>query len=263
MLIIICVVLIVLLVGGGAAAYFLMQDKVVETTTPPPPAPPSGPPPPPPLKWVALSAPGKTWAVSNGNTRVRYGKDQSWIEKTWAAGNNYECNTDEFGSEPAPGSTCEIVEDDMKNVAEIQQTWVLMAADGSSFRLNGNARVRYGVGNRWIYKTIAAGEYMPGWITTDPAPGVVKSYFVDSRDVSKVVWAPYIDKLNWSIVANEGQTRSVTGSAPVKYGAAKSWIMKEIPMGGTFTCNSTYFGGDPIYGTSKNCMTTAPENIKY
>jgi len=67
----------------------------------------------------------------------------------------------------------------------------------------------------------------------------------------------------WTRIASEGQAFSVSGTQTVRYGAGSSWLTKSV--NGSGQCSNTFFGGDPIYGTRKECQlagtTNAPSAI--
>jgi hypothetical protein len=65
--------------------------------------------------------------------------------------------------------------------------------------------------------------------------------------------------VTWTKIASEGQSFSVSGTQTVRYGAGSSWLTKSVT--GSGQCTNGFFGGDPIYGTVKQCQvagTTAP-----
>lgn len=59
----------------------------------------------------------------------------------------------------------------------------------------------------------------------------------------------------WTTLASEGQSFVVNGSQTVRFGAGSSWLTKSV--NGTGQCTRTFFGGDPIYGTVKQCQVAA------
>ena len=56
----------------------------------------------------------------------------------------------------------------------------------------------------------------------------------------------------WTKIAAEGQSFAVSGTQTVRYGAKSSWLEKTVSGGGR--CTSSFFSGDPIYGTRKECQ---------
>ncbi len=56
----------------------------------------------------------------------------------------------------------------------------------------------------------------------------------------------------WTKIASEGQAFSVSGTQTVRYGAGSSWLTKSVSGGGQ--CTNSFFSGDPIYGTAKQCQ---------
>lgn len=62
-------------------------------------------------------------------------------------------------------------------------------------------------------------------------------------------------------VAGEGGSFTVTAGQTVRYGADTRWFEKTFTSAGTYSCNSTEFGGDPAYGTGKTCQLVTPGSI--
>lgn len=117
--------------------------------------------------------------------------------------------------------------------------WRSIAQEGSSFTLSTPGWVRFGASAgwhlRWIDSTQPQACDNPSF-GGDPAPGIVKSCQVTDT---------------WRTVAQEGQALTVDWPTTVRYGAGTAWYSKTVT--GSITCNSTDFGGDPIYGTVKHC----------
>jgi uncharacterized protein (DUF1800 family) len=59
-----------------------------------------------------------------------------------------------------------------------------------------------------------------------------------------------------SKIANEGEGFTVTGTGTVRYGAGTMFVEKSVSGAGT--CNTTFFGSDPIVGTVKACYLFTP-----
>ena len=58
------------------------------------------------------------------------------------------------------------------------------------------------------------------------------------------------DDEHWEYIAPEGGSYTFTESATIRYGADTRWRTKTVSAG-TYTLNSSFFGGDPAVGTSK------------
>ncbi|WP_424949836.1 NPCBM/NEW2 domain-containing protein [Deinococcus sp.] len=67
---------------------------------------------------------------------------------------------------------------------------------------------------------------------------------------------------NWTSIASEWQTFTLTTASTVRYGVGTAWIQKDLAAG-TYTCSNALFG-DPAYGYAKHCEvsgTTAWSNL--
>ena len=56
---------------------------------------------------------------------------------------------------------------------------------------------------------------------------------------------------NWTWIANESRSFSVSGTQTVRYGAGSSWISRSVT--GSGVCSNAFFGPDPAYGVVKHC----------
>jgi uncharacterized protein (DUF1800 family) len=57
-------------------------------------------------------------------------------------------------------------------------------------------------------------------------------------------------------IADEGGTFTVTGTGTVRYGAGMTFVERSVSGAGT--CNTGFFGSDPIVGTVKSCFLFMP-----
>ena len=56
---------------------------------------------------------------------------------------------------------------------------------------------------------------------------------------------------SWGRIATENQTFALTAPTAVRYGKGNVWVTKTVS--GQVFCTNTFFGGDPILGTVKEC----------
>lgn len=59
-----------------------------------------------------------------------------------------------------------------------------------------------------------------------------------------------------TLIANEGESFTVTGTGTVRYGAGTRFVEKSVTGAGQ--CTSAFFGSDPAVGTVKTCSLFAP-----
>ncbi|MBW8828404.1 MAG: Ig-like domain repeat protein [Burkholderiales bacterium] len=125
------------------------------------------------------------------------------------------------------------------------QTWTKIASEGASFSVSGTQTVRYGAGSSWIQKTVSdSGTCTNAYFGSDPAFGTIKECDVLNS-------ASSTPSQTWTKIASEGASFSVSGTQTVRYGAGSTWIQQTVS--GSGTCTNTYFGSDPVFGTTKEC----------
>ena len=132
--------------------------------------------------------------------------------------------------------------------------WVYCGKDYDTCTLSdGSYNVKYGKDDTWIYKSFN-GTFVcqpTSFDNTDPLPGVVKGCYYQVASTSNNSGNSSSNG-DWKYCIGEGGSYTLpSGSHEVKYGLEDSWYYKTLS--GTFTCNSTTFGGDPIYGKAKEC----------
>ncbi len=123
--------------------------------------------------------------------------------------------------------------------------WTTIATEGQHFSVTGTQTVRFGSGTAWVTKTVTdGGDCTNAAFGNDPAYGVVKSCQVAVDSAS-----------GWVTIAAEGSTFPVAGTQTVRYGAAASWITRQVS--GNVDCSNAGFGSDPAYGVVKQCQLPA------
>jgi subtilisin family serine protease len=122
--------------------------------------------------WTQVAVEGKTYPVS-GVQKFRYGANGAWVEKTLTSG-TLECTNTFFGRDPLRGvvKACEVD----SNAPPPPQTWTKVAAEGQSYTLTGQQKVRYGAGSNWVESTLSGTiQCTNAFFGRDPIVGVVKS----------------------------------------------------------------------------------------
>lgn len=143
--------------------------------------------------------------------------------------------------------------------------WTRIASEGQSFSVSGTQTVRYGAGSQWVTKTVSGtGQCTNAFFGEDPAYMTVKSCEVQTTapapspapapaPTPAPTPAPATD---WTRIASEGQSFTVSGTQTVRYGAGSQWIQKSVT--GTGQCTNAFFGEDPAYMTVKSCEVQPP-----
>ena len=122
--------------------------------------------------------------------------------------------------------------------ASADGTTTKIADEGQNFSVSGTQTVRYGSGSSWITRTVSGGgECTNAWFGNDPLFGVVKQCELVGSD--------------WTGIAVEGASFTVSGTQTVRYGSGTQWIVRTVSGGGV--CSNDAFGGDPLYGVVKVC----------
>lgn len=124
-------------------------------------------------------------------------------------------------------------------------TWTTIATEGQTFTVNGTQTVRYGYGTSWITLSVTGGGTCSNtFFGSDPLFGTVK--------ICQVAGGPTV---NWSTIATEGQSFTVTGTQTVRFGSEPNWISMSVT--GSGACTNAFFGSDPFFGTFKQCQVAA------
>ncbi|MBC7995121.1 MAG: PQQ-dependent sugar dehydrogenase [Rhizobacter sp.] len=134
-------------------------------------------------------------------------------------------------------------------------TWTRVAGEGQTFTLVGSRIVRYGEGTRWLQRTLSGTVACTNaTFGSDPAYGVAKSCQVQSTTPDPE--PP--PATQWTRIATEWQSFTVTGTRVVRYGAGTRWLQRSVT--GTGSCTNSFFGGDPAYGVAKACEVQTSSN---
>jgi hypothetical protein len=136
--------------------------------------------------------------------------------------------------------------------------WTQIAVENQSFSITGTQTVRYGTGTTWIEQTVTGtGLCSNGYFGRDPLYGIVKACEVASETSPPPPPPPPPEPSGeWTKIANEWETFTLTASQNVRYGAGTSWVTRAV-SGGTSRCDNTFFGRDPLYGVVKSCQVQA------
>jgi hypothetical protein len=132
---------------------------------------------PPPASNANLAVDGGSFTLSN-TQMIRYGKDSTWIAKSFNAG-THVCLPSSFdGRDPVPGvqKSCQVAPSG--TVATVNPNSANLAVDGGSFNLSATQTIRYGKDATWISKSFNAGRHVclpSSFDGRDPVPGVQKS----------------------------------------------------------------------------------------
>lgn len=207
-----------------------------------------------------------TLAVS---TPVRYGANDAWVYRTLVG--DVSCSNGVFG-DPLVNvvKRCEVQAGTPSNAAapagnttpanaSAASGWAFVANENESFTVAGTRTVRYGAGSTWIEKSVtSAGTCSNGFFGRDPLVGVVKRCETSSGTTAgtgtpgtSTTPTSASNASGWSFLANEGAGFSLAGVRTVRYGAASSWVQREVS--GNATCNNAFFGSDPLPGVVKRC----------
>jgi hypothetical protein len=109
------------------------------------------------------------------------------------------------------------------------------ANENGTCSFSGVAGVAYGANGAYNYKMATGSIACNNATFGDPIPGVAKS----------------CTYLTYTPCAGEGGTCTFSGVADVAYGANSSFFSRTAT--GSIGCNTTPFGGDPLFGTLKSC----------
>lgn len=128
-------------------------------------------------EWIACAGENQTCKVP-GTRMVRYGVGDQWSLKK--ATDRIQCNNDIFG-DPAPGrgKACYYRDTFRYDRDEDRRArWSRCADEGATCRFRGFRDIRYGVGDRWSYKSAKDGVACNNDEFGDPAPGKMKECFI-------------------------------------------------------------------------------------
>ena len=153
---------------------------------------------------------------------------------------------DHEGNVLAAGVIQNLSYDDDFTVAKFGTDWTFCAPEGGICAFTGTTEVRYGAIGSFVVKTLADGTACINDVFGDPIYGNVKE--CATRTTPRTT--------EWTFCANEGDTCAFTGPSAVRYGANGAFFFKTLTDG--TACTNDAFGGDPIYGTVKQCAIPSP-----
>ncbi|MBC7954707.1 MAG: PQQ-dependent sugar dehydrogenase [Cytophagales bacterium] len=140
---------------------------------------------------------------------------------------------------------------ELQFASAVEATWTKIADEGQSFVVSGTQTVRYGVGTRWVQRTLTnGGQCTNAFFGSDPASGVFKSCQVQST-------APDPGG-QWTRIAVEGQAFTISGTRVVRYGVGTRWVQRTLTNSGQ--CTNAFFGSDPASGVVKSCEVQSTSN---
>lgn len=191
-----------------------------------------------------------------GTALVRYGIEGRYAYKVGMR--RLICDQYEFG-DPAFGQTkqCDFNPDlraqplGVGGVAE--DAWLPCGGEGDICSFTGQARVRYGVDQRYVYRNATASVRCSVDVFGDPAFGTPKRCEYQLLGTGVQVGAD----AGWDFCATEGGTCRFSGSAEVRYGAKGRFVNRRAVNG--VPCSVEGFGRDPIFGEKKSCFVRQPK----
>ncbi len=190
--------------------------------------------------WSKIADEGQNFTVS-GTRTVRYGSGTSWI--TLNVTNGGSCTNAFFGSDPLVGvfKQCEVSSTVPPPAAT---TWSFLANENETFTVSGTQTVRYGSGSSWITLSVTnGGTCSNAFFGNDPVFGAYKHCELLGAAAPAV---------QWSQIANENESFTVSGTQTVRYGSEPAWITRSVTTSGA--CTNAFFGTDPLVGVSKQCQ---------
>ena len=183
--------------------------------------------------WTTIANEGQSFTVT-GTQTVRYGNGSSFITKSVTGSGT--CSNAFFGSDPLYGTA---------KVCQVQGTssaWTTIANEGQAFSVSGTQTVRYGAGSSFITQSVTgSGSCTNTYFGGDPIYGTAKVCQVSTA----------VATTNWTKVATEGQSFSVSGTQTVRYGSGSTFVTMSVTSGGA--CTNAYFGTDPTPNVVKEC----------
>jgi len=200
-----------------------------------------------------------------GDAVVRYGAQGQYVYRVLR--NRVICDTQEFG-DPAFGQykSCDVNFDLSQQVggsggppapvgpvapgvpATTADGWRYCAGEGQNCSFSGEARVRFGTDNRFVYRNAQGGVRCSTDVFGDPAFGAAKQCQFQPLLANR----PKPDAQGWEQCAREGGTCNFAGPAEVRFGANGRYLTRKALNGAP--CTVTAFGGDPAFGQSKACQ---------
>ena len=192
-----------------------------------------------------------------GEALVRYGAQGRYEYRV--ARNRILCDVKDFGSDPARGvlKQCAYNYDLSQRDAGRSRGWTQCAREDEYCRVPGSARVRYGVGNRYVYRNVSGGVQCSYRIFGDPAKGEHKTCAYqaggrDEVDTGRPVGGGGGGGGGWEYCGSEGGYCAFRGPAEVRYGVNGRFVVRRAVNG--MPCSLSAFGEDPARGQQKQCF---------
>jgi hypothetical protein len=185
----------------------------------------------------------------NGHNLLRYGAEQNFFILETEGVDRIGCDNGWFG-DPAygTGKFCEY----MPAPAD-QAKWTACASEGQRCNLPDAAprRVRYGAGNKWIYKIKSSGVDCNNGVFPDIASGQGKSCQYDSQPFALAQGAKFED---CGTEGTECRVGEASGTILLRYGRGNDWDYRlSGSLAPTVRCGNEVFG-DPARGETKFCQ---------
>jgi hypothetical protein len=198
--------------------------------------------------WVNCAGEGGECVMnSTGHNLVRYGAEQKYFILEVEGTSRIGCGNGEFG-DPAHGAGkgCEY----MPAPAE-QTNWAGCATEGQNCRLPDNMprRVRYGVGQTWVYKIYSSSVPCNNDWFPDIASGRQKYCQYSNQPITLAAGSSFQDCGTESAECKLGQGADTT---LVRYGAGNVWQYRLATTESVRCGNGTF--GDPLHGQTKFCQ---------
>lgn len=131
------------------------------------------------------------------------------------------------------------------------QQWTKCASENGYCWINGSAVVAYGAGQAFAKRNVTGGIQCTHHIFGDPAVGVNKACYVESRASTGMSGNPP----KWTSCAVDYNACRFNGTRPVSYGVGNKWRYRVASNG--INCVPESFGGDPAPGVQKTCYYDA------
>lgn len=187
-----------------------------------------------------------------GQALVRYGAEGRYAFQV--ARKRIVCDVEEFGGDPAYGVVKQCDYSYELNRRETSSStpsrgWTHCAGEDEYCRVPGTARMRYGAGNRYVYRNVTGGVLCSARAFGDPAYGEHKTceYQAAGRGHENVNHGR-----GWEYCGSEGGYCSFSGPGEVRYGTNGKFVVQRAING--IPCALNAFGRDPADGENKQCF---------
>ena len=184
-----------------------------------------------------------------GEALVRYGSEGRYEYRV--ARNRILCDVRDFGNDPARGvrKQCAYNYDLDARDPGNSRGWTHCARESEYCRVPGSARVRYGVGGRYVYRDVSGGVQCSYRVFGDPAQGEHKTcqYQGGGREPDNGGGGR-----GWEYCGSEGGYCTFRGPAEVRYGVNGRFVVRRAVDG--MPCSLRAFGEDPARGEQKQCF---------